>query len=75
MFMNTSLKSMTKSALRNSTSRLVNDEEGSMTMFGVSMLLMMLLVGGIGVDLMRNEMDRTKPVSYTHLTLPTIYSV
>ena len=60
MFMNTSLKSMTKSALRNSTSRLVNDEEGSMTMFGVSMLLMMLLVGGIGVDLMRNEMDRTK---------------
>ncbi|MEP4247801.1 pilus assembly protein TadG-related protein [Tateyamaria sp.] len=31
-----------------------------MTMFGTMMILMMLLVGGIGVDLMRNEMERTR---------------
>lgn len=36
------------------------NEDGVMTIFAVMMLMMMLLVGGIGVDLMRNEMERTK---------------
>lgn len=36
------------------------DESGVMTMFGIMMLMMMLLVGGVGVDLMRNEMERTR---------------
>jgi Flp pilus assembly protein TadG len=36
------------------------NEDGVMTIFAVMMLLMMLIVGGIGVDLMRNEMERTR---------------
>ena len=40
--------------------RFYRDETGSMTLFALFMFMMMLLVGGIGVDLMRNEMDRTK---------------
>ncbi|MEP3636587.1 MAG: pilus assembly protein TadG-related protein [Paracoccaceae bacterium] len=36
------------------------DEEGVMTYFALVMLLMMLLVGGMGVDLMRNELERSK---------------
>ncbi|MFT5784939.1 MAG: Flp pilus assembly protein TadG [Ascidiaceihabitans sp.] len=35
-------------------------EDGAMTIFAVFIFLMMLLVAGIGVDLMRNEMERTK---------------
>ncbi|MEL6465553.1 MAG: pilus assembly protein TadG-related protein [Pseudomonadota bacterium] len=31
-----------------------------MTIFAVAMFMMMILVGGIGVDLMRNEMERTR---------------
>jgi Flp pilus assembly protein TadG len=38
----------------------VHDESGSITMFGTVMIMMMLLVGGIGVDLIRNEMERTR---------------
>ncbi|MEM6372319.1 MAG: pilus assembly protein TadG-related protein [Pseudomonadota bacterium] len=38
----------------------MRDESGTMTMFAIFMLMMMLLVGGIGVDLMRNEMERTR---------------
>lgn len=36
------------------------NEDGVMTMFGLMVLMMMLLVGGIGVDIMRNEMERAK---------------
>ncbi|MEP1538699.1 MAG: pilus assembly protein TadG-related protein [Paracoccaceae bacterium] len=36
------------------------DDEGVMTYFALCMLLMMLLVGGIGIDLMRNELERSK---------------
>lgn len=36
------------------------NEEGVMTIFSMMMLMMMLLVGGISVDIMRNEMERTK---------------
>lgn len=36
------------------------NEDGVMTIFAIMMLLMMLIVGGIGVDLMRNEMERTR---------------
>ena len=35
-------------------------EDGAMTLFAVFMFLMMILVAGLGVDLMRNEMERTK---------------
>ena len=41
-------------------SRFARDETGSMTMFAVMIVMMMLLVGGIGVDVMRNEMERTR---------------
>ncbi len=36
------------------------DEDGVMTYFALMMLIMMLLVGGIGIDLMRNELERAK---------------
>jgi Flp pilus assembly protein TadG len=36
------------------------DESGMMTIFACFMILIMLMVGGIGVDLMRNEMERTR---------------
>ena len=35
-------------------------EDGAMTLFAVFMFLMMILVAGLGVDLMRHEMERTK---------------
>ncbi|ASM73336.1 MULTISPECIES: TadE/TadG family type IV pilus assembly protein [Roseobacteraceae] len=38
----------------------VRDDDGSMTIFACFLLMMMLLVGGIGIDLMRNEMERTR---------------
>ena len=47
-------------ALKGSATRFARDESGTMTMFAIMMLMMMLLVGGIGVDLMRNEMERTR---------------
>jgi Flp pilus assembly protein TadG len=36
------------------------DESGVVTVFAIMMMLMMLMVSGIGVDLMRNEMERTR---------------
>jgi Flp pilus assembly protein TadG len=36
------------------------EESGSVTVFAIYMVLIMLMVGGIGVDLMRHEMDRTR---------------
>lgn len=53
-------KLTTKAGLKNSVAGFVRDDAGSMTIFAVFMFMMMLLVGGIGVDLMRNEMDRTR---------------
>ena len=36
-----------------------DDESGSLVIFAVFMVLMILTIGGIGVDLMRSERDRT----------------
>ncbi|MGB7241569.1 MAG: Tad domain-containing protein [Sulfitobacter sp.] len=36
------------------------DEDGVVTVFGIFMILMMIIIGGIGVDLMHNEMERTR---------------
>jgi Flp pilus assembly protein TadG len=36
------------------------DEDGAMTIFAIMMFLMMLMVAGMGVDVMHNEMQRTK---------------
>ena len=64
--------SVLKSNKNNASSRLTPHEmlfmlkqfarkdDGAMTIFAVFIFLMMLLVAGIGVDLMRNEMERTK---------------
>jgi Flp pilus assembly protein TadG len=41
-------------------SRFKRDESGVATIFACFMIMMMVLVGGIGVDLMRAEMERTK---------------
>lgn len=40
--------------------RFVRDEEGVVTIFACFMILCMLLTGGIAVDLMRHEMERTR---------------
>jgi hypothetical protein len=40
--------------------RFVRDESGVATIFACFIIMMMVLVGGIGVDLMHNEMERTK---------------
>ncbi|MCR9126814.1 MAG: pilus assembly protein TadG-related protein [Rhodobacteraceae bacterium] len=40
--------------------RPVADESGAMVIFGVYLFVMMLMVAGIGVDLMRAERDRTE---------------
>ncbi|MEM6660422.1 MAG: pilus assembly protein TadG-related protein, partial [Pseudomonadota bacterium] len=60
MRMDTTLKLASGAALKRSAFRFARDESGTMTMFSIMMLMMMLLVGGIGVDLMRNEMERTR---------------
>ena len=53
-------KPSAKVMLQNRVTAFVRDEAGTMTIFAVMMLMMMLLVGGIAVDLMRNEMERTR---------------
>lgn len=50
----------TVSALRSSVAQFKRAEDGAMTIFALMLVVMMLLVGGIGVDLMHNEMERTK---------------
>ncbi len=60
MLKGTTLKPSVRTTLISSASRFVRGDNGSMTIFAVMMLMMMLLVGGIAVDLMRNEMERTK---------------
>jgi Flp pilus assembly protein TadG len=44
--------------------RFRRDEDGAMLIFGVYVLIIILMVGGIGVDLMRFERDRTN-LQYT----------
>ena len=38
----------------------IRNEDGAMTIFACFMIFIMILVGGIGADLMRNEMERTR---------------
>lgn len=40
--------------------RFADDEDGSVTIFACFMIAIMVLVGGIGVDMMRHEMERTQ---------------
>lgn len=40
--------------------RFAREDDGMVTLFACYIIMMMLLVGGIGVDLMRNEMTRTQ---------------
>ncbi len=53
-------KLTTKAGLKSSVAGFAREESGAMTIFAVAMFMMMILVGGIGVDLMRNEMERTR---------------
>ena len=52
-------------ALKSSTAtltyrRFVKNDDGVMTIFACFMIVIMIMVGGIGVDLMRHEMERTR---------------
>lgn len=49
---------------KNLLSRFRRDEDGSLIIFGVYILVIILMVGGIGIDLMRYERDRAK-LQYT----------
>lgn len=40
--------------------RFHREEDGAMVFFSLMLFMMILLVGGVGVDLMRNEMTRTR---------------
>ncbi|MGC1495884.1 MAG: pilus assembly protein TadG-related protein [Sulfitobacter sp.] len=40
--------------------RFAKEEDGTMVIFACFMILIMIAVGGVGVDLMRNEMERTR---------------
>ncbi|XDA96907.1 pilus assembly protein TadG-related protein [Sulfitobacter sp. LCG007] len=48
------------SSLRRQLSHFVRRDDGAMTLLACFIILMMVLVCGIGVDLMHNEMDRTR---------------
>ncbi len=55
----------TRAALRSSTAisvyrRFAKNDDGVMTIFACFMIMIMLFFGGIGVDLMRNEMERAR---------------
>ncbi len=45
---------------RRRVARFIGDEDGAMTLLALFIIMMITLVGGIGVDLMHNEMERTK---------------
>lgn len=45
---------------RSQVQQFARDESGVATIFAMFMIMMMVLVGGIGVDLMHNEMERTR---------------
>jgi len=60
MLMMWTRKLTTKAGLKSSVAGFARDDSGSMTIFAVAMFFMMILVGGIGVDIMRNEMERTR---------------
>jgi Flp pilus assembly protein TadG len=49
---------------RSFLSRFARDEDGAMVVFGVYMFLIILMVGGIGIDLMRFERERAN-LQYT----------
>jgi Flp pilus assembly protein TadG len=50
--------------LQTSLHRFGRDEDGSLLIFGVYIFIMILMVGGIGIDLMRFERDRAE-LQYT----------
>ncbi|WP_296761732.1 Tad domain-containing protein [Sediminimonas sp.] len=47
-------------SFRGRLSRFARDEDGVMVVLSIYMFLIMLLVAGIGVDMMRFEMERTR---------------
>ena len=40
--------------------RFAREEDGLVTVFAILMILLMILMGGIGVDLMRHERERAR---------------
>jgi Flp pilus assembly protein TadG len=60
MLINLTSKWHSRMTLKSSVAGFARNEAGSMTLFACFLIMMMLLVGGIGVDLMRNEMERTR---------------
>ena len=40
--------------------RFAREEDGLVTLFAILMILLMILLGGVGVDLMRHERERAR---------------
>ncbi|MEP2184756.1 Tad domain-containing protein, partial [Roseibium sp.] len=40
--------------------RFAREEDGLVTLFAILMILLMILLGGVGVDLMRHERERSR---------------
>lgn len=65
MLMRSLLKPTRRSDMaKNYLSRFSRDEDGSLIIFGVYVFIIILMVGGIGIDLMRYERDRAE-LQYT----------
>ncbi|NCO21596.1 MAG: hypothetical protein GW905_06245 [Rhodobacterales bacterium] len=52
--------SETAAARRTLAARLIRDEDGSMLLFGLYLFMGIMLIGGISVDIMRNEYTRLR---------------
>ncbi len=57
-------KGVSRTALLSQLRRFKREDDGVMVVFTVFLMLIILLVGGIGIDMMRFEMDRTR-LQYT----------
>lgn len=60
MYWNLKSHQVRVSELRRGVARFKREEDGSMTLLALFIIMMIVLVGGIGVDLMHTEMERTK---------------
>lgn len=64
LYLNTHIRDRVRARLRAQVGKFAREEDGVMVIFAIYIFLMMLIIGGIGVDVMRFERDRTM-VQYT----------
>lgn len=58
---NETIRALLKSRrIADASRRFAREEDGMVTMFALFMVFCMMMIGGIGVDMMRHEMERTR---------------